>query len=294
MHVDEVDTDAALVRRLLEAQFPPWADLPVEPVSSAGTDNAIYRLGDEMAVRLPRIHWATGQLALEERWLPKLAPFLPVAIPVVLGKGEPAEGYPWQWSVHGWLAGENPAVGRIAEPGLLATELAELFTAFRRIDSTGAPHAGRGVPLEMRDAETRTAIDELRGVIDTGAATAAWERALDAPAWPGPAVWIHGDLSPGNLLCVDGRLGALIDFGCMGVGDPACDLIVAWNLLPAEARNVFRAAVRVDDATWERGRGWALSIALIQLPYYHRSAPALADGARYTICQALTDHARTA
>jgi aminoglycoside phosphotransferase (APT) family kinase protein len=283
MHVDEVHTDAALVRRLLAAQFPRWAGLPIEPVASSGTDNAIYRLGDDMAVRLPRIHWATAQVDKEQRWLPRLAPLLPVAIPVPLAKGEPAEGYPWHWSVHRWLDGENPALDGSADPRRLATELAQFVAALHRIDATGGPPAGRGVPLVERDVPTRAALDALHGMLDTAAATAAWELALRAPAWPGPPVWIHGDLAPGNLLMVEGRLSAVIDFGCLGVGDPACDLIVAWNLLPAETRDVFRAALGVDTATWERGRGWALSVALIQLPYYHRTNPALAAGARHTL-----------
>jgi len=289
MHADEIDIDASLVRRLLAAQFPQWADLPIEPVASAGTDNAIYRLGEDMAVRLPRIHWATGQLDKEQLWLSKLGSLLPVAIPVPLGKGEPGEGYPWHWSVHAWLNGENPAVGRVTDPGSLARELAQFVAALHRIDPAGGPPADRGIPLEEREAPTRTAIDALHGMIDTAAATAAWDVALQAPAWPSLPVWIHGDLSPGNLLLVDGRLSAVIDFGCLGVGDPACDLIVAWNLLPAETRNVFRAALRVDDATWERGRGWALSVALIQLPYYQSTNAVLADGARHTIREVLAD-----
>jgi aminoglycoside phosphotransferase (APT) family kinase protein len=289
MHADEVETDVSLVRRLLAAQFPHWADLPIAPVESAGTDNAIYRLGDDMAVRLPRIHWATGQVDKEQRWLPKLAPLLPFAIPVPLGRGEAAEGYPWSWSIYGWLNGENPTIGRIADPHLLATDLAELIAALQRIDLPNAPTAGRGVPLARRDADTRTAIDALAGMVDTDAVTAVWDAALRAPEWPGPPVWLHSDLAPGNLLIVDGRLSAVIDFAGVGVGDPAGDLPVAWNLLPAEARDVLHATLQVDDATWERGRGWALSIALIQLPYYHRTNPVLAAGARHTIAEILAD-----
>ena len=293
MHADEVETDVSLVRRLLAAQFPHWADLPIAPVESAGTDNAIYRLGDEMAVRLPRIHWATGQVDKEQRWLPRLAPLLPVAIPVPLGRGEPADGYPWSWSVYGWLKGENPIVGRIADPHLLATDLAAFVAALRRIDLPDGPPAGRGLPLARRDADTRTAIEALHGVVDTDAVTTVWDAALSTPEWFGPPVWLHSDLAPGNLLIVDGRLSAVIDFAGVGVGDPAGDLPVAWNLLPAEARNVFRAVLRIDDATWERGRGWALSIALIQLPYYQRTNPVLAAGARHTIAEILAEHART-
>jgi aminoglycoside phosphotransferase (APT) family kinase protein len=291
MHVDEIDTDASLVRLLLAAQFPQWADLPIEPVASSGTDNALYRLGDDLAVRLPRIRWATGQVEKDREWLPKLAPLLPVAIPVPLAKGEPAEGYPWHWGVYRWLSGDNPVVDRLTDAGARATELAQFVAALRAIDPTGGPQARRGVPLAERDPPTRTAIDDLQGMIDTAAATAAWEVALGAPAWPGPPVWIHGDLSPGNLLCAEGRLSAVIDFATLGVGDPACDLIVAWNLLPAETRSIFREALRVDDATWERGRGWALSIALIQLPYYHRTNPVLAGSARHTIAQILAESA---
>ena len=290
MHVDEVDTDASLVRRLLAAQFQQWAHLPIRSVPSAGTDNALFRLGDDMVVRLPRIHWAVGSLDKEHHWLPRLAPLLPVAIPTPLGKGEPAEGYPWQWSVYRWLDGENPTVDDIADPGLLAADLAEFIAALQRIDPTGAPAASRGVPLAMRDAPTRTAIEALHGLVDTDAVTAAWDAALRTPEWPGGPVWLHSDLAPGNVLVVDGRLDAVIDFGGLGVGDPAADLAVAWNLLPAAVRNDFRRAVQVDDATWERGRGWALSIALIQLPYYQTTNPVLAAGARHTIAQVLADH----
>ncbi len=162
--------------------------------------------------------------------------------------------------------------------------------ALHRIDPTGGPPASRGVPLEMEDDPTRTAIAALRGMVDTHATTAAWDAALQTPAWSGPSVWVHGDLAPGNLLLRGGRLSAVIDFAGLGVGDPACDLIVAWNLLPADARNVFRADLGVDDATWARGRGWGLSVALIQLPYYKDTNPALAANARHVIREVLADY----
>jgi aminoglycoside phosphotransferase (APT) family kinase protein len=225
--------------------------------------------------------------------MPRLAPGLPVAIPVPLGRGRPGAGFPWSWSVCRWLEGENPAVDRIAQPRSLAGELAEFITALRRIDPADGPASGRGVPLAQRDAPTRAAIDELHGLIDTDAATAVWEQALRIPVWPGPAAWSHGDLSPGNVLIRRGRLSAVIDFGGVGVGDPTVDLIVAWNLLPAGVRPVFRAALGVDDATWARGRGWALSIALIQLPYYQDTNPVLAGSARHVIREVLADHGHT-
>jgi aminoglycoside phosphotransferase (APT) family kinase protein len=295
MHADEVDTDVSLVGRLLAAQFPPWADLPIRPVPSAGTDNALYRLGDDMVVRLPRLLVAIGQVDKEHRWLPRLAPLLPLAIPVPLGQGAPGEGYPWHWSVYRWLAGENATIERLAAPRQAATELGQFIAALQRIDPTGGPPPGahnsfRGVPLEMRDPETRAAIATLHGTLDAGALTAAWEAALQAPAWRGPPVWIHGDLQSGNLLAQHGRLRAVIDFGCLGVGDPACDLQVAWNLLSAETRHVFRAALAVDDATWARGRGWALSVGLVALPYYQSTNPVLAGISRRAIAQALADH----
>ena len=292
MHVDEVDVDVSLVDRLLAAQFPQWADLPIEPVHSAGTDNAIYRLGDDMAVRLPRIQWATGQVDKEHQWLPRLAPLLPLAIPVPLAKGTPGEGYPWHWSVYQWLEGENATIECIVDPGQAARDLAHFITSLQQIDPTHGPPPGshnsfRGEPLALRDSETRAAIATLHSTLDADAATAAWEAALQAPAWDGPPVWIHGDLQSGNLLVERGRLSAVIDFGCLGVGDPACDLQVAWNLLSSQTRDVFRAALPVDDAMWARGRGWALSVGLIALPYYQSTNPVLADISRRAIDEAL-------
>ena len=292
MHDEEVDTDAGLVRRLLAAQFPQWASLRIEPVRSSGTDNALYRLGADMVVRLPRIGWAVGGVETEQTWLPRLAPLLPVAVPLPLAQGEPGHGFPWPWSVYRWLDGEHPVAGRLAEPRALASDVAGFVRTLQRIDSAGGPPSGRGVPLERVDDATRTAIGELEGVIDTEATIAAWDAARRNAPWSGPPVWTHGDLAPGNLLIEDGRLTAVIDFGLAGVGDPACDLIVAWTVLPPETRREFRTAVGVDDATWARGRGWALSIALIQLPYYADRAPVLAAHARYVIREVLADQDR--
>jgi aminoglycoside phosphotransferase (APT) family kinase protein len=295
MHVDEVDTNLSLVVRLLAAQFPQWADLPIVPVHSAGTDNALYRLGADMAVRLPRISSATRQVDKEHEWLPRLASFLPLAIPVPLAKGKPGEGYPWHWSVYQWLEGENATIERIADPRQAATDLAGFVTALQRIDATGGPPPGphnfsRGEPLKMRDTRTRDAIDALKGTLNADAVTAVWDAALSAPKWDGPPVWLHGDLQSGNLLAVQGRLRAVIDFGGLGVGDPACDVMAAWLYLSAETRAAFRAALSVDDATWVRGRGWALSVGLIALPYYQSTNPVLAGIARRAIDEALADH----
>ncbi|MFI6849610.1 aminoglycoside phosphotransferase family protein [Kitasatospora sp. NBC_00085] len=279
--------DETLVRRLVAGQFPRWAGLAVERLPSGGTVNAVYRLGDAMVVRLPMMSGGAEDVSMERRWLPRLAPLLPTAVPEVLGAGEPAEGYPWPWSVYRWLAGEHPEAGGLSEPVLLAQDLAGFVTAMRAVTLPGAPPAHRGGPLASLDAATRRAIEALRGLpeegVDGAAVTAAWEEALRAPGWAGPPVWLHADLMPGNLLVAGGRLSAVIDFGCTGVGDPACDLFPAWNLLPADARKTFREALEVDDATWTRGRGRTLSQALIALPYYRRTNPAMARNARHVI-----------
>jgi aminoglycoside phosphotransferase (APT) family kinase protein len=295
MHDNEVHTDASLVGRLLASQFPNWAGLPIKPVHSAGTDNALYRLGEDMVVRIPRIHWATGQVDKEHQWLPRLAPFLPLDIPIPLAKGKPGEGYPWHWSVYRWLDGENAILESLSDPSQTATKLAQFIVALQSIDATSGPPPGphnssRGVPLATRDSPTRAAIAALNGLVDTDAATAAWEAALQAPAWRGPPIWIHGDMQPGNLLSVQGRLSAVIDFGCLGIGDPACDVMVAWMFLSADTRGVFRAVLQVDEATWRRGRGWALSAGLIALPYYQNSNPVLARIAQRAIDEVLAEH----
>jgi aminoglycoside phosphotransferase (APT) family kinase protein len=285
MHADEVATDADLIRRLLAAQFPAWAELPIAPVASSGTDNALYRLGDDLAVRMPRIHWAVGQVEKEARWLPELAPRLPLAIPAPLAVGEPDEGYPWRWGVYRWLEGETLQPGRGDDQVSLARDLGRFVRALHAIDASGGPapgshNSGRGRPLIDRDDATRTALESLRDEIDVEAALALWNVALAAPACDRPPVWVHGDLQAGNLLATDGRLSAVIDFGCLGAGDPAVDLLPAWNLFSGEAREAFRSELNVDDATWTRGEGWALSVAAIALPYYRETNSTLADSSR--------------
>ncbi|MFF1359742.1 aminoglycoside phosphotransferase family protein [Streptomyces sp. NPDC058297] len=286
---EEADIDASLVRRLVDAQFPAWAGLPLTEVVSAGTSNAMYRLGEDMAVRLPRLAGSAQDVEKEHRWPPLLAGALPVAVPTPLGKGAPGEGYPWPWSVYRWLDGANPAPGRTPEPTLLAQDLAEFVSVLQRVDPTGGPASYRSEPLAERDEVTRAAIHELRAELDGDAATAVWESALRAHGWAGPAVWIHADLQPGNVLVTDGRLSAVIDFGCLGLGDPAVDLIAAWYLLPAGAREVFRTGSGADDDAWARGRGWALSVALPELQHYRESNPVMAAIARHVIAELLAD-----
>jgi aminoglycoside phosphotransferase (APT) family kinase protein len=288
MHEDEVLTDASLVRRLLKEQIPGWAELPLERVPSSGTDNALYRLGDEMVVRLPRIEWAVGGLERELEWLPTLAPHLPVAVPVPLRVGEPSEAYPWPWAVYRWLPGSNPPLGGAGDADALARDLAGLITAFQRIDLSG-PASRRGLPLESQDEWTQKALAQLDWEIETDAARDAWEDALRVPGWSRPPVWLHGDLFPGNLLVEDGRLTAVIDFALVGMGDPACDLIAAWSILSPASRTLFRDELGLDDDTWARGRGWALSVALVALPYYRDTNPGFAAVTRHVIGEVLAD-----
>jgi aminoglycoside phosphotransferase (APT) family kinase protein len=291
MDADEVETDVALVRRLLAGQFPHWADLPVEPVASYGTDHDIYRLGEHLAARLPRITRAIGQAAKEAEWLPRLAPHLPLAVPVPLAMGRAAEGYPFGWSVCTWLPGED-ASGTIGDPEQAAVDLAAFVTALRGVDTAGAPARSphsRGGPLAEGDERFRRSIAQLGGRIDGGATLRLWQECLDAPAWDGPPVWVHGDLLPGNLLVHDGRLSAVIDFGCLTVGDPACDLQSARNLFARGARERFRAELDLDDASWLRGRGWALFHAVTSLAYYRDTNPGMVRPAAHALTQILAD-----
>ncbi|MGR6974600.1 aminoglycoside phosphotransferase family protein [Streptomyces cynarae] len=297
-----IDTD--LVRRLLAAQFPQWAHLPITPVPASGMDNATFRLGEKLSVRLPRYpHWA-GQVEREQTWLPRLAPHLPLPVSEPVAKGEPGEGYPYPWSVYRWLDGETATPEGLADPRRTALELASFLTALQAIDPTGGPapeqsNAFRGVPMgDERDslaseARVRPKIEALErsGLIDADAVTEVWEAALAAPAWHRPPVWVHGDLAVGNLLAVDGRLSAVIDFGTLAVGDPAVDLLAAWKFLPDEVRGDFRKALDVDDATWARGRGWALagSLPVPDDPYF-RQDPARVRTALHHLEQLIADH----
>jgi aminoglycoside phosphotransferase (APT) family kinase protein len=291
MHADEIDTDVALVRRLLAAQFPQWADLAIEPVVSYGTDHDIYRLGDHLAARLPRIGWATDQAAKEAKWLPRLAPHLPLAVPVQRATGQPAESYPFEWSIYEWLPGEN-ANGTIDDLAQAAVDLAAFVKALRRVDTSAADPRSRGArggPLADLDQVVRRSIAELGDRIDGRAALRSWEESLNASEWDGEEVWVHGDLLPGNLLVVDGRLSSVIDFGCLNVGDPACDLQPAWNVFAGDNRARYRAELQADDASWLRGRGWALFQAVVALPYYWDTNPGMIRQASNALAHVLAD-----
>jgi len=293
---DKIEIDAALARRLIDAQFPHWADLPIRPVASGGWDNRTFHLGDGMAVRLPSAASYALQVEKEQRWLPKLAPLLPLPIPVPLAMGKPGEGFAWPWSVYRWIDGDTAAVERIADLGQFAVALAEFLAALQRIDATGGPAPGqhnfhRGGPPAYYDGETRQAIAMLGDRIDGKAATAVWEAAL-AAEWRGPPVWFHGDVSHGNLLVRDGRLSAVIDFGTSGVGDPACDLYIAWTFLDRDSRKAFRSVLPLDEAAWARGRGWTLWKALIVYAGLADTNALEAAKWRGVIDEILADHRR--
>lgn len=261
--------DADLAARLVAAQFPQWSDLSVKPVEVDGWDNRTYRLGDDMTVRLPIGAAYAPAIEKEHRWLPVLSPRLPVPIPEPLALGIPGEGYPLPWSVRRWIEGETAEAGHIEDLNGFATSVAEFITALQRVDPTGGPAAGahnfhRGASLTHYDGQTRDALAALRGSVDTDAAASVWEAAL-AATWEGSPVWFHGDVAVGNLLVESGRLSAVIDFGTSGVGDPACDLVIAWTFFQGRSRGTFRDAVAQDAATWARARGWAIWKALIVL-----------------------------
>lgn len=278
--------DAALVRRLVYAQFPRWRGLPIRPVEYDGWDNRTFRLGDDLSVRLPSAEGYREQVAKEQRWLPRLAPHLPVAIPQPVAQGEPGEGYPFAWSVYRWLAGTPVVLVRgVSRDAALAEAVGAFLVALRSAPTAGAPEPGthnffRGAPPAVYEEEALAAFDLLRP--EARQARALWKEAT-VSRWEADPVWFHGDVAPGNLLLdASGALSAVIDFGTCGVGDPACDLVPAWTLFEGDARDAFVAAVGLDDATWSRARGWALWKAAITL----RDRPADAE-ARATLARLL-------
>ena len=252
----------------------------------------MYRLGDHLAARFPRRQWVTDQAPKEAVWLPKLAPHLPLALPVQLAMGHPAEGYSFNWSVYTWLPGEN-ANGTINDLDRAAVDLATFIKALRQVDTTGAPvrppHR-RGGPLVEGDEQVQQSVKQLGGRIDGEATLRSWKASLDTSAWGGEEVWVHGDLLPGNLLVVNGRLSAVIDWGSLNVGDPACDLQPAWNVFAGDSRLRFRDELEVDDASWLRGRGWALYQAVSGLAYYWDTNPGMIRQASHALAQVLADN----
>lgn len=261
--------DDILVRRLVATQFSQWKYLPVRSVTPGGWDNRTFRLGKQMLVRMPSAQKYATQVEKEHRWLPILAPLLPLKIPVPLEIGKPAEGYPWRWSIYRWLEGEPASSAHVDDMCDFASNLAQFLVALQCIDATGGPVSGehnfyRGGSLTVYNDQTRQAIDMLKDKIDADAATEIWEAAL-ATIWSDAPVWVHGDIAASNLLVQNGQLSAVIDFGQLAVGDPACDLAIAWTFFTGESREVFRTTLALDAGTWARGRAWALWKSLVVL-----------------------------
>jgi aminoglycoside phosphotransferase (APT) family kinase protein len=284
---------AELAARLVAQQFPEWAGLPVVPVAESGWDNRTFRLGDAMTVRLPTAEHYVAAVKKEHTWLPRLAPHLPLPIPTPLALGAPGLGYPWPWSVRRWIDGRSATEQRIADLAVFADDLARFLIALWAADVPGGPAAGahsfhRGGDLGVYDLETRAALATLGPRVDGAAAGTVWEKALAATAME-PPVWFHGDVAAGNLLVDDaGRLSAVIDFGTSGVGDPACDLVIAWTLFEGPSREIFRLRTALADRAWARAGGWALWKALITLAASD-AAPADRAGAARTLDRVLTD-----
>lgn len=293
LHDDEVAIDSALVERLLAAQFPQWTGLPVRVVEDSGTDNVTFRVGDEFAVRLPRTERTQGQAELDLTWMPRLAPHVSLRIPEPLELGRPDEGYPFSWGVYRWLPGAPFAPDRV-DGVRAARDLAEFVRSLRTVDTAGAPVPDddpftRGTPLAPRDGMFREALEQVQEHFDTGLLTAAWEESLAADTWDGVPRWIHGDLMAGNVLVADGKLSAVIDFGTARAADPAGDVLAAWWLFEGASRAAYREALEVDDATWLRARGWALSLVIIAIPYYLNRRPGTLANGQESVADILSD-----
>ena len=290
----KADITPDLVSRLLADQFPQWAGLPVRPVEADGVDNTTFRLGQTLSVRLPSADVYVEEVDKEHRWLPVLAAQLPLPIPEPLAKGVPGNGFPRPWSVYRWIDGDPATAEGVADMPGFAADLADFLVALYQIDPAGGPGPGthnffRGGPVAVYDGETQDALAALQGQIDTALAAEVWQAALRAGRQE-PPVWFHGDAQPGNLLLSDGKLSAVIDFGTSGVGDPACDTTIAWTFLSGESSRIFKQRLPFDEATWVRGRGWAIWKAMIVLVEALKDDPQDAAYTKGVIEAILADH----
>lgn len=266
-----------VVTKLIQEQFPEWSHLPITPVMPGGMDNRTFRLGEDLVIRIPSAECYADQVEKEQKWLPLLSKHLSFRIPEPIAKGQPSDTYPWPWSIYRWIDGESANNASLDENELmhLATSLATFLIELHAIDISGAPMPGshnfyRGASLEIYDQETRVAANKLSNIIDLRLVINTWDRAISSH-WERQPVWIHGDLSAGNVLLQDKKLNAIIDFGLMSIGDPACDLTIAWTLLKNESRKKFKSTLNFDSQTWQRARGWALWKALITIMDNHEN-----------------------
>ena len=289
-----IHIDVPLVHQLISTQFPEWANLTIKPVEFSGWDNRTFHLGEHMTVRLPSNAEYAEQVEKEQYWLPKLAPYLPLPISTPLAMGNPSTEYPLHWSIYKWLDGDTASVERISDLNQFAIALAEFLVALQQCDATGGPLPGnhnfyRGGDLAIYEAETREAIKILGDKIDVDAVTNVWEVAR-ASTWHNPPVWIHGDIAIGNLLVKNGQLNAVIDYGQLGIGDPACDLAIAWTFLRGESRQAFQQTLKLDPATWARGRGWTLWKALIVYAGLSGTNPHEVEKSKLIVNEVVNDH----
>ena len=290
MHADEFEIDEQLVRSLIKTQCPQWSELSLQKIASSGTDNALFRLGQDLVVRLPRLIGADSNVNKEYLWLPQLASFLNIPISVPLFKGHATDFYPSTWMISQWNSGSNPIFEVENEYGELAKDLAQFLNQFHQIPLTHGPKSRRGLALSVVDDEMRMSIAQLDEECDTKRITKIWDSALLISGWHKKAVWVHGDFLPGNILIQNNRLSAVLDFSDVGMGDPACDCVIAWALLNNKSRSIFKNHLKdIDENTWIRGRAWALSIAVIMLPYYKHTNPVLVALASRVIDQVLSD-----
>lgn len=293
MHADQAELPVAVVARLAAEQFPQWQDRELHPVASTGTVNALFRLGEDVVLRFP-LQPRTDEAMLESLTKEqdnarRIAGATRLEVPEPLGIGRPGEGYAGWWTAYRWIDGATAGDENVHDQVRFAEDLAQLVLALQAMDVAGRSWDGhsRGGPLSTRSAGVRQALAQSTELTDVPALTRVWERCLAAGRGDQPDVWLHGDLMPGNLLVRDGRLAAVIDCETVCVGDPAVDLIPAWNLMTATGRSAYRRALAVDDATWERGRGWAIAQAIVALPYYVDSNPVMASTARRTLVAVL-------
>lgn len=294
----KVTIDATLVQKLVDKQFPQWKHLPIRPVLPGGWDNRTFHLGTTMLVRMPSSEEYASKVDKEQAWLPKLGPLLPLQIPKPLALGEPDNSYPWKWSVYNWINGETAATGHIENLSTLSATLANFINTFQQIDSSGGPIPidascfSHTLGLAYYDEEARRSINALKGKIDTVKATKVWDMALET-TWKSKPVWVHGDISPSNLIVNNGKLVGVIDFGGLAIGDPSCDLRIAWSLLEEKSRKVFRSSLSLDDGTWARGRGWALWKASIIFAGLYESNYSETILAKRTIDEIIKDYKYT-
>lgn len=266
---DRINIQTDLVRKLVLSQFPQFENLPISRVANPGWDNHTFRLGHEMIIRMPSAKRYASQVKKEQKWLPWLSSRVTYTLPEPLFQGKPEKDYPWDWSIYKWIEGKSLSEAGVAEKKPIAKSLAQFLRELHRLNASDGPHAGeqnfhRGGDLNVYDGESRDALAALKNEIDTKSAGEIWERSLKS-RWQNVPVWVHGDLNPANMLIKDGELHAVIDFGSCAIGDPACDLSMAWTYFEGHSNEAFRSALGLDRQTWERAQGWTLWKALISL-----------------------------